>query len=324
MSVRELVVLGTSSAVPTRRRNHNGYFLRWDGHGILFDPGEGTQRQMRLAGLAATDITRVCLTHFHGDHSLGLPGTLQRIARDRVPHTVRVAYPAQGEEYWRRLRHATPFQDTDVIQAQPVGGQGGCLLGEDDLTLTALPLRHSVPAYGYRLAEPDGWRMDPERLAAHGVRGPLVGRLLREGAVTTADGRRITLTQCAAPRRCQVFAFVMDTAECEGALDLARDADLLVIESTYLDTEEELAAAYGHLTARQAGRIAARAGARALVLTHLSERYEQDQDPLFTAQAGAEFDGPITLAQDLDRIPLPARDRRRPPTSRAHTPEERG
>ncbi|MES0832666.1 ribonuclease Z [Nocardiopsis tropica] len=308
MSVRELVVLGTSSAVPTRRRNHNGYFLRWDGHGILFDPGEGTQRQMRTAGLAATDITRICLTHFHGDHSLGLPGTLQRIARDQVPHTVRVCYPAQGEEYWRRLRHATPFRDTDAVLPQPVGGLGACLLGEEDLTLTALPLRHSVPAYGYRLAEPDGWRMLPERLAAHGVRGPLVGRLQREGAVTTGDGRRVELAQCARPRRGQVFAFVMDTAECEGALELARGADMLVIESTYLDTEEGLAASYGHLTARQAGRIAARAGVRTLVLTHISERYEQSEDPLFAAQAGQEFDGRIVLAQDLDRIPLPARD----------------
>jgi len=308
MSVRELVVLGTSSAVPTRRRNHNGYFLRWDRHGLLFDPGEGTQRQMRLAGLAATDITRICLTHFHGDHSLGLPGTIQRIARDRVPHTVRVSYPAQDEEYWRRLRHATPFRDTDVIQPQPVGGLGACLLGEDDLTLTALPLRHSVTAYGYRLAEPDGWRMDPAKLAAHGVHGPLVGRLQREGAVTNGHGLRVELAQCARPRRGQVFAFVMDTAECEGALELARGADMLVIESTYLDSEEALATSYGHLTARQAGRIAARAGVRTLVLTHISERYEQGEDPRFTAEARSEFDGNIVLAQDLDRIPVPARD----------------
>ena len=308
MSVRELVVLGTSSAVPTRRRNHNGYFLRWDTHGVLFDPGEGTQRQMRLAGLAATDITRICVTHFHGDHCLGLPGTIQRIARDRVPHTVRVAYPADGESYWRRLRHATAFHDTDVVLPQPVGGTGSCLLGEPDLRVTALPLRHSTTAYGYRLAEPDGWRMLPERLAAHGVHGPMVGELQRRGAVTTAQGRRVELADCARPRRGQVMAFVMDTAECEEAVELARGADMLVIESTYLDTEEHLARAYGHLTARQAGRVAARAGARTLVLTHISERYEDRDDARFLAEAAAEFDGPVTLAQDLQRLPVPPRD----------------
>ncbi|MFE6387843.1 MULTISPECIES: ribonuclease Z [Nocardiopsis] len=308
MSVRELVVLGTSSAVPTRRRNHNGYFLRWDTHGVLFDPGEGTQRQMRLAGLAATDITRICVTHFHGDHCLGLPGTIQRIARDRVPHTVRVAYPADGQDYWRRLRHATAFHDTDVVLPQPVGGTGSCLLGEPDLRVTALPLRHSTTAYGYRLAEPDGWRMLPERLAAHGVRGPMVGELQRRGSVTTAQGRRVELADCARPRRGQVMAFVMDTAECEEAVELARGADMLVIESTYLDTEEHLARAYGHLTARQAGRVAARAGARTLVLTHISERYEDRDDARFLAEAAAEFDGPLTLAQDLQRLPVPPRD----------------
>ncbi|NYH55340.1 MULTISPECIES: ribonuclease Z [Nocardiopsis] len=308
MSVRELVVLGTSSAVPTRRRNHNGYFLRWDTHGVLFDPGEGTQRQMSLAGLAATDITRVCITHFHGDHCLGLPGTIQRIARDRVPHTVRVAYPAQGQRYWQRLRHATAFHDTDVVVAQPVDGTGSCPVGEPDLRITALPLRHSTPTYGYRLAEPDGWRMLPERLAAHGVHGPMIRRLQHQGAVTTDDGRRVELAQCARPRRGQVMAFVMDTAECDQAVELARDADLLVIESTYLDTEEHLARSYGHLTARQAGRIAARAGAGTLVLTHLSERYEQEEDPRFVTQAAAEFDGHVVLAQDLQRIPLPPRN----------------
>ncbi len=308
MSVRELVVLGTSSAVPTRRRNHNGYFLRWGDQGVLFDPGEGTQRQMRLAGLAASDITRVCVTHFHGDHSLGLPGVIQRIARDRVPHTVRVAYPGAGEEYWRRLRHATSFRDTEVVVPQPVGGSGSCVVGPDEpFTVTALPLRHSMPAYGYRLTEPDGWRMLPERLRHFGVSGPAVSRLLREGSLELEGGRVVQLSDCAVPRPGQVFAFVMDTGVCEQAVELAQGADMLVIESTYLDSEEHLAEAYGHLTARQAGRIAARSGVRLLVLTHLSERYEEADEALFTAQAGEEFDGRVVLAADLDRIGMPAR-----------------
>ena len=98
MSNRELVVLGTASQAPTRRRNHNGYFLRWDGEGLLFDPGEGTQRQMLFAGVTASQVTRVCITHFHGDHCLGLPGVLQRMSLDRVPHVVEICYPAQSRE----------------------------------------------------------------------------------------------------------------------------------------------------------------------------------------------------------------------------------
>ncbi|MEV2275574.1 ribonuclease Z [Nocardiopsis sp. NPDC049922] len=307
MSVRELVVLGTSSAVPTRNRNHNGYFLRWDSHGILLDPGEGTQRQMRLAKLAATDITRVCVTHFHGDHCLGLPGIIQRLARDRVPHPVRVAYPAEGEPYWRRLRHASVFHDTSVIIGQPLTPQATDVPGDKDLRITTLPLHHSIPCQGYRIAEPDGWRMLPDRLHAHGVHGPQISTLLREGTITTDDGRTVTLADCAQPRPGQVFAFVMDTGECPNAIELARGADMLVIEATFLDAQAHLAQAYQHLTARQAGRIAAQAQVRTLVLTHLSERYDHTDEPHFVAQAAQEFDGTIVLASDLERIPLPPR-----------------
>ena len=106
---RELVILGTASQVPTRHRNHNGYFLRFDQHGFLFDPGEGTQRQMVRAGVSATDVTRICVTHFHGDHALGLPGILQRISLDAVPHQVTCHFPRDHAEYFDRLRHATPY-----------------------------------------------------------------------------------------------------------------------------------------------------------------------------------------------------------------------
>src|ERR1700688_1223054 len=102
VSDRELVVLGTASQAPTRRRNHNGYFLRWDGEGLVFDPGEGTQRQMLFAGITASQITRICITHFHGDHCLGLPGVLQRISLDQVPHAVDVCYPAESQEVFGR------------------------------------------------------------------------------------------------------------------------------------------------------------------------------------------------------------------------------
>ncbi|MBV2363153.1 ribonuclease Z [Streptomonospora nanhaiensis] len=306
MSLRELLVLGTAGAVPTPRRNHNGYVLRFDTHGIVFDPGEGTQRQMRLAGLSAHALTRICLTHFHGDHCLGVPGLIQRIARDQVPHPVRVAFPAEGARYFHRLRHATPYTGRPTVIAQPLAGEHPRLEGEHDLTITARPLRHSVPCYGYRVAEPDGWTMLPERLAHHGVTGPDVGRLKAQGHLDTPRGR-VELADCARPRRGQAVAFVMDTAPCPQAVDLARGADLLVIESTYLETEAELARAYGHLTAAQAGRIAAQAGVRSLVLTHISERYEAADDARFLAEAAAHFSGPLHLAADLDRIPLPPR-----------------
>ena len=104
MSERELVVLGTAIQAPTRSRNHNGYLLLWDGEGLLFDPGEGTQRQMLFAGVTASQITRICITHFHGDHCLGLPGVLQRMSLDRVPHVVEACYPAENRDVFPAAR----------------------------------------------------------------------------------------------------------------------------------------------------------------------------------------------------------------------------
>ncbi|MFD0854682.1 MBL fold metallo-hydrolase, partial [Actinomadura adrarensis] len=162
MSVRELLVLGSASAVPTKTRNHNGYLLRWDGHGVLFDPGEGIQRQMTFAGVTASAVTWICLTHFHGDHCLGVPGVIQRIARDGAEHEVNAAFPASGMEYWQRLRHVVPFHDTALIKERPLTGEEVRLdTGDAPFTLTARRIDHSIEAYGYRLAEPDGWTMLP-------------------------------------------------------------------------------------------------------------------------------------------------------------------
>ncbi|MCW2947753.1 MAG: beta-lactamase domain protein [Actinoallomurus sp.] len=325
MSVREMLVLGSASAVPTRTRNQNGYLLRWDGHGLLFDPGEGTQRQMTHAGARSSEITWICLTHFHGDHCLGVPGIIQRMSRDGVDHPVNAAYPASGASYWERLRHATIFHDTLETREQRLNGTMTTLgTGDAPFTLTARRLDHPVEAYGYRLVEPDGVTMLPDQLAAHGVHGPLIGRLQRDGQVVTEDRRRVTLAECSSPRPGQKVAFIMDTRPCDAVHELADKADLLIIESTFLDEDAGLARDYGHLTAGQAAKVAADARARELVLTHISERYHVNDEARFTDQAAAYFDGDITLAHDLDRIPLPPRRRPgKPDTTAIGRPDTR-
>jgi ribonuclease Z len=304
VAARELIVLGTASQAPTRYRNHNGYLLRWDGDAILFDPGEGTQRQFILAGVSPTAITRICVGHFHGDHCLGLPGIVQRLSLDRIEHTVPVHYPASGQAFYDRLRHASQFDDRADVVASPVDLEGGVVVpGPEPFTLTAKRLDHRVDAIGWRLEEPDGRRMLPDRLAAAGVQGPDVGRLQQDG-VLTVGGRRVTLEEMSEPRRGQVFAFVMDTRLCAAAAALAAGADLLVCESTFLERDAHLARDYGHLTAGQAGRLAAEAGVRRLVLTHFSQRYTDDAE--FLAEAGRHIDD-VIVARDLQRIEVPSR-----------------
>lgn len=300
MSVRELVVLGTASQVPTRHRNHNGYLLRWDGQGLLFDPGEGTQRQMLRAGVAAHDLNRICVTHFHGDHSLGLAGVIQRINLDRVPHPITAHYPASGERFFDRLRYATAYRETVRLVQRPVA-EDGELDRSKAYVLEARKLSHPVESYGYRLVEPDSRRMLPERLAAHGIAGPDVGRLQRLGELNG-----VTVDEVSEVRPGQRFAFVMDTRLCPGVHALAEGVDMLVIESTFLDEDVQLAVDHGHLTAGQAAGVAAEAGVRHLVLTHFSQRYADPAE--FERQArAAGYTGELTIAKDLMRVPLPKR-----------------
>lgn len=298
----ELTVLGTASQVPTRDRNHNGYLLRWGGEGILFDPGEGTQRQLTLSGAKASSITRICLTHLHGDHSLGLPGIVQRMTNDQVDRPVDLYYPAPAERYVEGLLRMAEADDVIEVRRHPL--EGDETIDLDGSTLTARPLRHRVATVGYRLDEPDDVAMLPQRLLALGISGPDVGQLKRDGRLTTSSGATVTLEEVSRPRPGRSFAFVMDTAVCDAAYELARDVDLLVAEATFLEPEADLAERYLHLTAADAADIAAKAGARRLVLTHFSQRYPDLTE--HAEEAGAIHDD-VVIAHDLDRIPFPPR-----------------
>jgi ribonuclease Z len=302
MSARELIVLGTSSQVPTRYRNHNGYFLRWDEEGLLFDPGEGTQRQMVRYGVTTTQVTRFLVTHFHGDHCLGMASLCQRVSLDRVPHTIPVHYPASGQVYWERLRHASIYHDMARLEPWPIDGDG-VVAEAPRWTLEARRLDHSVDCFGYRLTERDGRTMLPDALEAAGVRGRDIATLIDRGAIDV-DGRTVRLEDMSVPRPGQSMAFVMDTRRCDAAVELAREADLLVIESTYLSTHAREAHEHGHLTAREAALIAREAGARRLVLTHFSQRYRKVE--AFVEEASSVH-GDVHAARDGDRIAVPPR-----------------
>lgn len=313
MSLRELVVLGTASQVPTRYRNHNAYLLRWDGEGVLFDPGEGTQRQLIHAGISSPDITKICITHFHGDHCLGLAGISQLLSLDGCPHPVDVFYPASGEKFYHRLRRASIYHDRAEVHGHPVThtGEGATEVWRAEsagkgMSLSVMSLDHGVPTLGYRLEEQSGWTLQPDKLAAAGLRGPVIKQLQQDGQIEV-DGKIIRIDDVGVRRRGQVVAFVMDTRLCDNAFELAREADMLICESTYLEEDAERARDNGHLTAKQAARIASEAQAKMLVLTHFSRRYERTAP--FLHEAREVFDGEVIAAKDFDVIPVPKRVR---------------
>jgi ribonuclease Z len=301
--MRELVVLGTASQVPTRSRNHNGYLLRWDHEAILFDPGEGTQRQLTHAGVAASTIHRICITHAHGDHCLGLPGVLQRLSLDGIDRPVDVHFPEEAAPTVARLRSATPYEDRTPVRLRPT--RAGEVHHAGAFDLRAVALSHSLPTLGWRVQEPDGWRMLPDRLVAAGVHGPARSELRATGTVRTG-GRLVRLEEVAVARPGQSVAVVMDTRDGDGARELAAGVDLLLIEATFLGTERAVAEEAGHLTAAQAARIGGDAGARRTVLTHFSQRYPSLEGHLAEARRAAPgLD--VLVARDLDRIAIPPR-----------------
>ncbi|HEU4406328.1 MAG TPA: ribonuclease Z [Polyangiaceae bacterium] len=304
MSTRELVVLGSSSQVPTRYRNHNGYLLLWDDEGLLFDPGEGTQRQMIYAEVSASQITKILVTHFHGDHCLGLASMIQRISLDRVPQTIDVFFPASGAVYFERLRYASIYYDQARLAPRPLEAEG-VVHESPAFTIEARRLDHGVEAFGYRLQERGGRTMLPGALAEAGVSGPAVGRLLREGEVKAGE-RVVRLDEVSVERKGQSVAFVMDTRPCAAALELARGVDLLVCESTYLSSEASEAHAHGHMTAADAASIAREAGVGRLVLTHFSQRYVAVEP--FEDEARAIFADAVA-ARDGRRVAVPKRAR---------------
>ena len=307
MSAREIIFLGTSSQVPTRNRNHNAFFVRFDELGILVDPGEGTQRQMVHAGLAASQITHVCITHFHGDHCLGFAGMVQRISLDRVPHRIDVFYPASGQIFFDRLRSASIFDDQAKLNPRPIKVKPGeeLLAGQaGPVKFLARALEHGVECVGYRIQEDDGRRMLPEKLDALGIRGPDIGKLQRGGSLAVGD-RTVKLDEVSVFKAGQSIAVTMDTRVCDGARALAKNADVLVSESTYLSSEGEEARGHGHMTAAEAATIAKEAGVKKLALTHFSQRYGS-LDAFRVVASAIHSD--VFVASDLSVLELPKRE----------------
>jgi ribonuclease Z len=300
MTLRDLTILGCSSQQPTRRRNHGAYLLRWNEEGFLFDPGEGTQRQFIFANIAPTCVNRIFISHFHGDHCLGLGSMLMRLNLDKVVHPIHCYYPASGKVYFDRLRYGTMYHENIHVIEHPVRGPG--LVDEDDtFRIEAYALDHGVENFAYRIIEKDVRRFEKEKLKAAGVEGPLVRQLENQGSLII-DGKKIMLDDVSYFQKGDIFAIVIDTVPCPGALEAAKDATLLLCESTYLKEHAHLAKEYLHMTAEEAAHIAKQSHVKLLVLTHFSARYQDLEG--FEKEARAIFPATV-VADDLKVIPFP-------------------
>jgi len=299
MSPRDLIILGCSSQQPTRLRNHGAYLLRCNQEGFLFDPGEGTQRQFIFAGIPPTCITRIFISHFHGDHCLGLGSILMRLNLDKVLHPIHCYYPESGKKYFHRLRYGTIYHDHINLIEHPIS-QPGVVHQDTAFIIEAQFLNHSIDNLGWRIQEHDTIKFQKDKLQAAGVQGIQVKELQTKGKISIA-GKVIQLENVSYIRKGDVFSVVIDTKYCKNAVNLAKNAKLFLCESTYLEKHKHLAINHDHMTAKQAAQIAKEAGVTQLILTHFSARY-RDLYP-FIEEAKALFSN-VEVADDFKRFPI--------------------
>ena len=300
MSDRDLIILGCSSQQPTRFRNHGAYLLRWNEQGFLFDPGEGTQRQFIFAEVAPPVVNRIFVSHFHGDHCLGLGSMLMRLNLDKVTHPIHCYYPASGKKYFDRLRYGTMYHERINVIEHPVE-KDGLVHEDDDFIIEAAFLDHGVDNIGWRVTEKDQLKFHKDKLKALKIQGLEVKNLLETGKLEK-DGKIISLEDVSYFRKGDVFASVIDTRYCQQAIDIAKGAKMLLCESTYLDEHKELASQYHHMTASQAAQIAKEADVKILILTHFSARYREEE--VFEKEAREIFPSSYS-AKDLKRFSFP-------------------
>lgn len=272
----EITFLGTSSGVPTRSRNVSGLALRLPQRAELwlFDCGEGTQHQFLRSQLKISQLTRIFITHMHGDHIFGLMGLLASSGLAGSAQDIEIYGPEGLEQYLAACAKYSYIHLDRRIQVRAVSP--GQIYADREFTVSCDRLVHRVPAFGYRIAERDRpGRFDVERAAALGIPpGPIYGELKAGKAVMLPDGRRIRGSDlCGEAERGRSVAYCTDTVFCESAIALARDADVLIHEATFAHQDAQMAFDRLHSTSTMAAQVALAAGVRQLILTHFSPRY---------------------------------------------------
>ena len=297
-----MVFLGTSGCVPTPERSAPSLALRREGELLIFDCGEGTQRQLMRSGLGFPARMRIFITHLHGDHVFGLPGLLHTLSLLRREHPLEIYGPPGIKSFLECVEESVGLNLSFELLVREV--KAGVVLEAPGYIIRAAWVEHTVPTLAYALEErPRPGRFHPERARELGVpEGPLWKQLQLGRPVRTPEGRLVRPEEVLGPpRRGLKVVYSGDTAYCEALVELARGADLLIHECTYDDGAADIAAERLHSTPSVAAEVALRAGVRELVLTHISARYRDAS--LLLQQAKARFANTI-LAEDLMRLEL--------------------
>ncbi|MDY6786038.1 MAG: ribonuclease Z [Cyanobacteriota bacterium] len=308
----EITFLGTSSGIPTRSRNVSSVALRLPQRAEvwLFDCGEGTQHQLLRSDLKSSQICRIFVTHMHGDHIYGLLGLIASCGLAGNAQPIEIYGPPELADYLRAGSKYSHFGLPSRIQVRAV--KPGLVYEDDEFAVYCQLLKHRIPAHGYRIVEKDRpGRFNVEKARALGIpSGPIYGKLKRGETVTLEDGRQICGADlCDPPEIGRKAVYCTDTVFCDAAVELARDADVLIHEATFAHQDAQLAFDRLHSTSTMAAQVALLAGVKQLIMTHFSPRYAPG-NPLdlnnLLEEARSIFPQTL-LARDFMSYPIPRR-----------------
>ncbi|MFP9190322.1 ribonuclease Z [Natrialbaceae archaeon A-CW1-1] len=300
--------LGTSGAIPTTTRNPSSLFVAREGDQLLFDAGEGTQRQMMRCGTGFA-ISHVFVTHCHGDHVLGIPGLLQTMDFNDREDPLSIHCPHGTRRQIRSLVSLLGNRPSFPVRINEVSGDDLAYRG-DDYEVRTFDTDHDTRSVGYALIEDERkGRFDRERAEELGVPvGPAFSRLHEGKSVELENGTVVEPEQVVGdPRPGRTVVYTGDTRPTEATVDVADEPDLLIHDATFADDRVDRAADTAHSTARQAARIANRAGAKRLALVHLSSRYA-GRSSAHLEEAREVFEREVLIPDDGDHLEIPHQD----------------
>jgi ribonuclease Z len=289
----ELLFLGSSSMVPTADRSQSALLVSLNKYDILIDCGEGAQRQLKIKKCSPTRIRKVLISHWHGDHTLGLPGLIQTLGMSHYEGVLEIYGPKGTRKHVKALHQAFLFEQRIQLKIKEVSK--GKIFEDSDIIIQAEALNHGVPCIGFSIKEQDRRRINVEYVKKLGIPdGPLLGKL-QDGKTIEWHGKKVSPKKATYIVKGKKLAYVVDTELCKNCFKLAEDSDVLVSEATFSSEHEEKAFDYKHLTAKQAAQIANQANAKLLIITHFSQRYKsinevEDDAKTYFANSKAAYD----------------------------------
>lgn len=294
----KITFLGTGNAIPTKKRNHTAILLNYKNENILIDCGEGTQRQFKLAEISPSKLTKILITHWHGDHVLGLPGLFQTLAMSDYQKTLEIYGPKNTSYFLSLLQKIYNFK----IQIKEKEIHSGKFFENNDFYLETSPMSHGTPTLAFSFVIKDKLRLDRKKLQKLKLPNSPLLKQLQQGKDITINNKKIKSSQVSYLEKGRKITFILDTLPNENAVKIANASDLLICEGSFSKEDEAQAKEHSHLTTEQAATIAKKAKVKKLILTHISQRYEYNIK-IIENEAKKVFKN-VSLAKDFNVIEI--------------------